>query len=175
MFCVNVALRRTAEDNNHLFDPEVCKMIFKSFYVYDFLKSISNKEQTVPVSELCCKCGFKLTKWIGNGRGVIQSVPAEEGAKALDLIKDYLPDGRVLYVKWCIESDQFAFRIACQGVTPSRRRLLSIVSSIFDRLSLVSPFTMRAKKFLQNLCKQLIPWNVPLEGGDLVRWQNWLS
>ena len=34
---------------------------------------------------------------------------------------------------------------------------------------------MRAKIFLESLCKQGVPWNVPLEGGNLVRWQTWLS
>jgi hypothetical protein len=180
--CANVALRRTAEDNRHLFRPDVCEMISSNFYVDDFLKSVSSKEQALSlvheVTELCSKGGFKLTKWISNNRDVIQAVPVDERAKelkTLDLTKDDLPAGRALGVKWCIESDCFGFKVICQNVPPSRRRLLSIVSSIFDPLGLVSPFTMRAKIFLQSLCKQGVPWNVPLEGGDLVRWQNWLS
>jgi len=99
--CAHVALRRTAQDNGHLFVPEVCELIFSHFYVDDFLKSVSNKEQALSVlqevTELCSKGGFKLTKWISNRRSVIQTVSVEERAKAikvLDLMKDDLPAGR---------------------------------------------------------------------------------
>jgi len=94
--------------------------------------------------------------------------------KALDLTKDDLLAGRALGVKWCIESDQFGFRVACQDLPPSRRSLLTVVSSNFDPLYLMLPLILRTKIFLQILCKQSVQWNVPLEGGNLVRWQNWL-
>jgi hypothetical protein len=125
-------------------------------YVDDFFKSVSTEEEAISVvqeiTDLCSKGGFKLAKWICNSRKVLQSIPLEEQAKELkdlDLAKDDLPSGRALGIKWCTSSDQFGFRVSSRDLAPTRRNLLSVVCSIFDPLGFVSPFSMRAKMFLQ--------------------------
>ena len=73
--------------------------------------------------------------------------------KTLDLNYDELPIERALGVQWCVESDTFRFRITIKDKPLTRRGILSIVSSIYDPLGFAAPFTLKAKKLLQDLCK----------------------
>lgn len=56
--------------------------------------------------------------------------------KTLDLSKDDLPVERSLGVKWCVETDTFGFKVDIKFKPPTRRGLLSIVSSVYDPLGL---------------------------------------
>ena len=73
---------------------------------------------------------------------LLESVPAEhcsKDAKDLDLDHDRLPVERALGVQWCVESDTLKFRIIVDDKPPTRRGILSVVSSIYDPLGFVTP------------------------------------
>ena len=40
-----------------------------------------------------------------------------------------------------------------------KRKLLSIISSIYDPLGLASPFVLEGRQFLQALCNQQVQWD----------------
>jgi len=106
--------------------------------------------------QACAKGGFRLSKFICNRRSVFESIPEEErskGVKTLDLNYDELPTERAPGVQWYIESDTFRFPITIKNKSLTRREILSIVSSIYDPLGFDAPFTLNAKKLLQDLCK----------------------
>lgn len=137
--CASYALRRCAEDNRGLFESSVTSTVLHNFYVDDCLKSVSSEEEAVllcrNLKAICLKGGFKLMKWISNSREVLAAIPDTEMAKEvkdLDLDQDSLPIERALGVQWCVESDQFKFRIVIQEKTPIRRNILSLVSSVYD-------------------------------------------
>ena len=82
------------------------------------LKSVPTDEKAIEVVQgtkaMCKKRGFKLTKFVGNSRNVLQSVPEEDGAKeikGLDLGQNKLAVERALGVCRCIELDTLQFRI----------------------------------------------------------------
>ena len=132
----------------------------RNFYVDDCLRSVSTevkaKEQIDGLRQVCPKGGFRLTKFICNRRSVLQSIPEEERSKdvkTLNLNYDELPIERALGVQWCVESETFRFRITNKNKPLTRIGILSIVSSIYDPLGFAAPFTLRAKKLLQDLCK----------------------
>lgn len=58
-----------------------------------------------------------------------------------------LPIGRAVGVEWCMESDVFQFCIIVNERPPTRRGILSVISSVYD-----PPFTLPAKKVLQDFC-----------------------
>ena len=72
--------------------------------------------------------------------------------KTLDLNYDELPIERTLGVQWCVDSDTFRFCITIKDKPLTRRGILSIVS-IYDPLGFAAPFTLKAKKLLQDLWK----------------------
>ena len=158
--CSNFALLKTAEDNEAKFDSDVINIVKRNFYVDDCLKSTPTVSRAIPLvqdlRDLLTKGGFHLTKWISNSRELLTSIPKEERAKEvkdLDLDRDKLPIERALGIQWSAESDKFCFKIVIKERPPTRRGILSIMSSIYDPLGLLSPVILSAKFILQELCR----------------------
>ena len=179
--CSNFALRKTANENEAEVGMAAAETMCRNFYVDDCLKSVATKaEATELISclrQACGKGGFRLTKFICNERDVLESVPEEERSKdvkLLDLNYDDLPIERALGVHWCVESDTFGFRILVKDKPLTRRGILSTVSSIYDPLGFAAPFTLIAKKLLQDLCREeRLGWDDQLPDCYLRRWEKW--
>ena len=66
------ALKRTADGNAHLFDPEVVSTVKRTFYVDDCLKSVPTENDAIKLALdlqfLMQMDGFKLTKWLSSSR-----------------------------------------------------------------------------------------------------------
>ena len=133
---------------------------------------------TQGLSEACAHGGFNLTKFISNSRAVLESVPPKKRSKEardLDLGTDRLPVQSALGVQWCMESDVFEFRIVLNDKPPSRREILSVISSVYDPLGFAAPFTLPAKKILQYLCREGVGWDDTIPDQYQVRWAKWLG
>ena len=80
--CSNLALRRTAKDNEQQYGKEITQILERSFYVDDLLKSFPTVKETVhaikQLQELCSRGGFSLTKFISNKQEVIKSIPDDK-------------------------------------------------------------------------------------------------
>lgn len=164
--CASYGLRRAAEDNSDQFSFTAVNMVLQNFYVDDCLKSMETEEEAVrlykDLKAICLRGGFKVMKWISNSRAVLAAIPEVERAKEaseLDLDRDRLPVERALGVQWCVQSDQFKFKIIIPERAPTRRNILSTVSSIYDPLGVVSPVVLQAKKLLQELCRLKARWD----------------
>ena len=57
----------------------------------------------------------------------------------------------------------------------SRRKVLSIIASVFDPLGLVSPFVLQGKRILQDMCLVGLSWDDTLPPDLENRFQKWLS
>ena len=178
--CANFALRRTAEDNRDSFDLQTIDTVFRNFYVDDCLRSVATPEEaiklTTDLSALLSKGGFHLTKFISNSREVMATIPEEERAKSvknLDLEK--LPIDRALGMHWNIEEDEISFRIAEPREVNTRRKVLSLVSSIYDPLGLACPLVLPAKNFLQDLTKDGYDWDDEISIEELDFLMKWMD
>ena len=108
----------------------------------------------------------------------MESIPPNErasGIKNLDMRKDNLPVERALGVEWCVESDTFQLRVILQNKPPTRRGILSIVSSIYDPIGFVAPLLLRGKQILQELCREGVDWDDPVPNEVRTRWEIWRS
>ncbi|XP_025763461.1 uncharacterized protein LOC112847046 isoform X2 [Oreochromis niloticus] len=178
--CASFALRKCAEDNRDPANSQAVDTVLHNFYVDDCLKAVSSEEEAIQLYHtlraVCQRGGFRLTKWISNSRAVLSAIPEEERAsevKDLDLDQDKLPIERALGVQWCIQSDSFRFKIVMPDRAPTRRNLLSIVSSVYDPLGILSPVTLQAKKILQELCRRKVGWDVIIPADLAHRWLKW--
>ena len=174
--CASFSLKRMALDNQGEFDSETIETVSRNFYVDDCLKSVSTTEKAVQLSsqlrELLSRGGFRLTKWISNDRNLIASVPMTERAPSVvNLDLDDLPTERTLGVQWDMETDSFSFRILNQEKAPTRRGILSVISSMYDPLGFVAPVILHAKSLLQSLCNQKYGWDEEISEEDYVTWQ----
>ncbi|XP_029619853.1 uncharacterized protein LOC115200878 [Salmo trutta] len=180
--CANFALRKTAEDNCERYDEEVIQTVKSNFYVDDCLKSVATEEQAIALTknlmDVCSQGGFKLTKWVGNSRAVLASIPDEHKAKQikeLDLDREKLPVERALGIRWNIERDAFTFRVIVKNRPLTRRGILSTVSSVYDPLGFLAPFVLKAKQILQVLCKLKCGWDEVIPEEHSISWKRWLS
>lgn len=155
------ALRRCAEDNKSSFDAAVVDTVLCNLYVDDCLRSVASKQEAVKLyhdlKAICLKGGFRLTKWMSNNWDVLTSIPQEDRAtevKNLDFDQESLTIERALGVQWCIRSDQFKFHVNIQQRPLTRRGILSMMSSVYDPLGILSPVILPAKNILQELCEQ---------------------
>lgn len=57
----------------------------------------------------------------------------------------------------------------------TRRGMLSVTSSVYDPLGLVSPFILPAKLLIQEVTKARLPWDDVVPDAELQSWQKWLS
>jgi len=178
--CANFALHKTAKDNSGEFSQEAVETVMKNFYVDDCLKSVATERAAIQLAQelrdLLAKGGFRLTKWMSNSPAVLSSIPEQERApsiKNLDFDTNYIE--RALGIQWNVSSDNFGFAIAIKERPPTRRGILSIVSSIYDPLGFVAPFTLPAKLLLQDLCRQRLGWDDPMTDTHIQRWKSWLQ
>ena len=52
-------------------------------------------------------------------------------------------------MQWDVEKDAFLFKVCEPHQPPTKRGILSAVSSLYDPLGFVCPVVLEAKKFLQ--------------------------
>ncbi|XP_059184653.1 uncharacterized protein LOC131967729 [Centropristis striata] len=180
--CANYALRRTAEDNAQHFPLEVVNTVKQNFYVDDCLKSMASEEEAIQMMKdltaLCHKGGFHLSKWTSNSSKVLLSTAEEKRAKEmqeLDLDTDQLPMERALGLQWCTKADKFNFRTSVREQPQTRRGILSVVSSLYDPLGFLAPFTMPAKLLLQELCRRNLGWDEAISPSFSKQWSDWLE
>ena len=178
--CCNFALQRTAEDNQQKFDSETVRSVLHDFYVDDCLKSVVDETRAIrmvdQLGNILQLGGFHLTKWISNSREVLKTINDCDKAKpikGLDLNFEALPTERALGVYWNIESDCFSYKMTMQDKSLTKRGLLSVVSSVYDPLGFVCPFTITAKKILQELTREKIGWDKVLSENVLKSWMSW--
>lgn len=53
--------------------------------------------------------------------------------------------------------------------------ILSVVSSLYDPLGFLAPFTMPAKLTLQELCRRNLKWDEQISPSFSKQWSDWLS
>ena len=177
--CCNFPLRKTTEDNQRELTSDAGRRVGRDFYVDDCLTSVKNEDDAttvvVEMKELLERGGFNLTKWITNSRRVLTRIPEEDRArdvKGLDMTFEALPVERALGVCWNVDSDTFEFRINMPDKPLTRRGLLSVVSSIYDPVGFTSPFTLTAKRIIQDLTRKKVTWDETLPNVELRRRQN---
>jgi hypothetical protein len=180
--CANYGLKQIANDFEEEYGSDTADFIRDDFYVDDGLKSVDTVTDAVSLiqrtKDLCTRGGLRLHKFVSNSKEVIETIPADDratGIKKLDLKNDNLPIERALGVEWCIESDSFQLRVTLQNKPPTRRGVLSTVSSIYDPMGFVAPLLLQGKQILQELCREGVDWDDPVPESIRVRWEKWRS
>ena len=85
---------------------------------------------------------------------MLSKIPEADRAKPpLDSDLENLPVERTLGVPWDVEKDAFLFKVHEPHQPPTKRGILSAVSSLYDPMGFVCPVVLEAKKILQPLWK----------------------
>ena len=76
---------------------------------------------------------------------------------------------------WDAQSDNLQFKVAPTNKPPTKRGILSTVSSLFDPLAFLGPFLLPVKVILQQLWRIDASCDDPIQGPLLAQWNNWLK
>ena len=180
--CANFGLKRIASDNEAKYGSTVVRFVHRNFYVDDGLKSVSSPSEAIDLikksQDICAEGGVHLHKFVSNSKEVMQSVAPEElatGVQDLNLVKTSIPVEQASGVQWCIELDQFSFRITLKDQPLTRRGILSTVNSVYDPLGFLAPVILAGKLILQELCKNQYDWDSDLPESLRPQWEKWRS
>ena len=114
---------------------------------------------------------------LSNSKQVLASIPAEECRKCgldQDLGFGMLPTEKVLGIYWNTEEDNIGFEVRLKGKPNTKRGMLSVVSSIYDPLGLVSPIILEGRQIVQKVCFGKLNWDEPVNEDVKQHWQNWM-
>ncbi|XP_064639523.1 uncharacterized protein LOC135495051 [Lineus longissimus] len=180
--CANFALKATAEKFKDEFDPKTVEFIKRSFYVDDGLQSELTTGEIILLvvsgQKICARGGFNLHDYVCNHKQFVDQIPLASRAKdfqCIDLNNDDLPTERTLGIVRRVQSDAFEFQIEMRDKPLTRRGLLSVISSVYDPLGLVSPFVLKGKKILKNLCETGAGWDAPTPDDIRREWERWIA
>ena len=109
-------------------------------------------------------------------KGCAESIPECERAKSMkDLDFESMAVERALGLNWDVHSDTLQFRVKVKEKPPTRRGILSLVSSVYDPLGFAGPFLLPAEALLQDLCRMKLGWDDVIPEESLKCWQQWLG
>ena len=179
----NYVLRKTTLDNREdvLFSEDTIQSVEKNFYMDDFLKSICEEATAVrmfrEMTSLLSRGGFRLTKWISSSREVLSQIPPEEKAiPSVDVNFDELTIERTLGLKWNTETDCFRFSVcSIQTYESTKQGVLSRLSTVFDPLGVLAPYTLPVQCLIQMLWRKNKGWDEPLDEEDQRICEDWLG
>jgi ribonuclease HI len=163
---------------------QVMNTLHHNFYMDDCLKST----QTAPeakqlIADMCNifhASGFHLTKFFTNSPELLTNIPMQDRASDLQketsmLRLEDFPSTRTLGVVWNPSSDVFSFKVTLREFPETRRGILAMTASMFDPLGMVGPVVLRAKKILQDICREKDSgWDDPLSLALAEEWRLWL-
>ena len=148
-------MQKVATDNKDDF-PQAAKAVFDSFNVDDFLKSFASVDKAIEVMtklvEMMKRVGFNLTKFITNSESVFESKHGDI-AFANPSFSD-VGSVSVLGLNWDTRDDTFSVSRGVSNDLPAKltqQKILSSVSSVYDPLGIVAPFTNRGRLILKEL------------------------
>ena len=87
---------------------------------------------------------------------------------------------RVLGIEWDSESDDFIFRFTefiekGRSMKLTKRNILSLSSTLYDPLGMISPITARVKTIFQIICKEKYKWDETIHPDIAKVWDEFLS
>ena len=179
--CAMSALNKTADIYENEFGAEAADFIRRDFYVDDGLTSTADPAEAIQLAKntikMCEKGGFQLHKFTSNCSEVMAEIPANRRAKSLENvdIRDHCIIEQALGIKWNLQDDCFLIDTNLQEKPMTRRGILSMVSSVYDPLGWIAPFTLIGKNILKLLCCDERQWDDPLPEDIQCKWIRWKS
>ena len=177
--CATYGLRHITKEFTE-YGEDVLEFISRDFYVDDGLKSVCGEDTAISLVkrtvDLCKARGVRLHKFSSNSARLLNSLPESEcaaGSNLLNLAPEEYPTERVLGVLWDIRTDTFRFKVNANRAPVTKREILSVTSGIFDPLGWISPFTLKARKILQQICRDKLDWDEKVPQSMLNNWIAW--
>ena len=176
--CSNRALRKTALNNQQQFIENVVNSVLKRFHMDDYLDSFDDPQTAAKaitdVVALLKLGGFDLAKFIFNSRDILKEIsPENVSPKIVNLDLDDLPIEKGLSLSWRLNLDMLTFKVGNKNIPETKRGILSMVSSIFNPMGLISLIIVQAKFLIQEIWRRSLGWDEQLARDLIDQWNSW--
>jgi hypothetical protein len=173
--CTNFALQHVAHS---MTDKDASDVILRNFYVDDMLMSADSVAGAIhvasSVSQALAAKGFELRKWMSTSDEVLRYFSNDSVMQTnLNLDFSAVKLERALGVGWNVQDDAFFFSPVLKDVAPTKRGIVSAVSSIFDPCGFLAPFVFTAKTLIQDIWAQKLQWDENIPTDLQKRWESW--
>ncbi|XP_046491845.1 uncharacterized protein [Neodiprion pinetum] len=161
--------------------PLASHVILENTYVDDILSGAENVDQgrkkINELNQLLKAGGFEVQKWTSSHPETLVDISRNHQEIAMHLNLDQSPFFRALGLAWRPDIDAFAFspQINQTWDNFTKRKVLSQTAQLFDPLGWLSPITIRAKIFMQELWALSYDWDEPLSASLSSRWIEFLQ
>ena len=103
---------------------------------------------------------FLLTKFVSNSPTVLNSLPSSEiSPKFVNLDLGLDVSDKILGLIWNINTEKLLFKTVIKIFPETKQGILSMISTIYDPLEILTPALLKPKKVIQDLRKNKIDWN----------------
>ncbi|XP_046614185.1 uncharacterized protein LOC124302277 [Neodiprion virginianus] len=161
--------------------PFASHVILENTYVDDILSGAEDvdqgREKINELNQLLKAGGFELQKWTSSHPETLVDISRDHQEIAMHLNLDQSPFFRALGLAWRPDIDAFAFSPQIHQTRDNftKRKVLSQTAQLFDPLGWLSPITIRAKIFMQELWALGFDWDEPLSTSLSSRWIEFLQ
>lgn len=153
-------------------DKVISKVIKNDFFVDDLLTSHDDRETLVSICEktsnILAQYGYPLRKWTFN---------CDLTTTCKDLSIDEYTQTKTLGLGWHNINDEFYFttKLSIDNSPLTKRKILSIVSQIYDPLGFLAPTIIIAKTLLQSLWLCKLGWDETLPGDITIKFRKFIN
>ncbi|XP_066585538.1 uncharacterized protein [Prorops nasuta] len=166
-------LKKLAE-NERLKYPIAADIIKNHLYVDYLITGAKTIEEARNIRNevriLLERGGFVIRQWAANDKRIIQDLPTESKHKIFTFKTD--PILMTLGIAWDSQVDCIQYQpepITCRK-QPTKRRILSEISKIYDPVGLLGPVIFYIKKLMQDIWKTGIHWDESIPQEIYCRW-----
>ena len=156
-------------------DSTVKGELMENLFVDNLLTGADTLEEAEDIYENACRIlksgGFTLDKWSSNNGKLTEMFTAQQVCNTSQ---------KFLGLEWLMHEDNIKFQIymnitECQTLT--KRSVLSLISSIFDPLGIISPYVLYGKILFQRvwLLGKQQKWDTPLPDTLCKDFYNWIK
>ena len=118
------------------------------------------------VTAMRAEGGFWLTTFVSSSKDFLVFIPEGERRKGLqyqELKLGTLSAKKTLCIHWNIGKDKLGFDVNFKDKPNTKRGMLSMVSSIYDPLGLVSPFVLEGRQIIHMSSLSQLAWDEPVD------------
>ena len=157
----------------HNLNP-LAPQLIPHFYVDNFGKTYDNVDLMLKeyphINNLLLEANMPLQSWISNSEEFNEGINVDCENTVVNVLG---VNWNVTDDKLSIKSSQYVCMNECvHSHSLTKRQVVSIVSSVFDPLGLVSPLWIKGKIFIQSLWKENFSWDAPLPENYCIEFKN---
>ena len=169
-------------DYAHRYGTDAVDFIRTCFYVDDGLCSVDNENRALNLIQrsiaMCKEGGVELAKFVSSSSHVTKNLVSRDHSLVWSKINiDFLApvNESSLGVNWNVNDDSFFYSTQTPPEIYTRRKVLSVIASVFDSMGLVSLFFFLGKQILQQACICGLNWDDSLPDNLQKLYKNWCS